>query len=284
MEKISAKRAGVALQDALKAEGIKDFGYYGSLVRGWVPANHCNSLELGIKPREKGGIYWFIEVETEGVVQFSKYENDDDRYAPQNPEAMHSIFEAAFARLGLEVMALTLEGWSDQSTMIRYRVWTPHPEWLEPYDETNRQRYPHNGTLVSVKFSAPWSYPGKLPAYVMKDGEIRLPRASIDALASYRQHNGRPIIHGEIDEMNWAFFQAANGRRGASMGSDCRKITDFWGNQVETWRGPSGIMSIEDRFAIDIPYDIGGEDASNVEVEAQFGSWPWNAAGVAPSP
>lgn len=278
MDKITAKRAGLALQDALRAEGITDFGHYGSMIKGWIPANYMNSLELGLKPRKDGDLDWFIDLDVEGFVEFEDDPFEEGEYLPVDALAVRPVVAAAFARMGIDLLGLKVDGRSPDTKRIRYTATTPYPDWLEAYDEVNTTHPPHDGTLVAIKFQSPWAYPGRLPAYQMKDRSIRMPRETIDALLAHRRYNGQPIVEGEIDSNGWTNLKAADGSRGAYSISQGMTVTDFWGNRVMTWEAPARIVDVQDRFGLDIPYAVGGKDASQVDVEAQHGDWPWTGS------
>lgn len=286
MTKIPAKRAAAALRNALDAEGVQPGDFYSREIMGWVPPNYMNSLELGLKPTAEGRLQWFVGVNGDGIVDFVEDPFNEGEHSPDTPEKMHPYFQRAFGRLGLKVIEFRNDRWSSDETNLGYTILTDHPEWLEPYSPKNEVRPEHDGALVTVSIFDDSPGLKGMPAYLMKDGSFRIPRATVDAIAALKVR-GEPICTGGVDTNGQLFMKRVVAGRASTIYTAREPLVDFWGNKVDAWEIPARLVRPESRFQPSIPYEVNGRSASDLgftDLDPQYGPAPWSDEAAAPAP
>lgn len=285
MSKIPARRAAAALRNALTLEGVSPGDFYSLENLGWVQPSHMNSLELGIKPTDDGKLKWFVGVSGDGIVRFDEDNFHEGEHTPGNPEVMLPYFKKAFARLGLQVLDLGNDRWSPDTTDLGYVVTTPTPDWLEPYSPANKVVPEHDGALITAQIFDGSGFLRGAPAYLMKDGYVRIPRETVDALLALRS-GGKPVCEGGVLPNGTLHVKRVQGPA-ASIYAGKEPVTDFWGNKVDAWEVPAHFVKVHTRFRPEVAYEVNGKPIAELafeELDAQYGPAPWLEAPTTPTP
>lgn len=284
--KITAMRAAAALRNALALEGVKPGDFYSRINKGWIAPNYMNSLELGLKPTDDGRLQWFVGVDGDGIVDFVEDPFEEGETIPDTPEKMVPYLRRAFARMGVELVEARKDRWSGESTAMGYVAITSYPEWLEAYDPSNRNIPEHDGTLITIGIFEDSPALKGMPAYLMRNGSVRIPRETVDAIASLR-HRGEPVCTGGVDANGQLFLKRVAAGRASTIYTSREPVTDFWGHSIDAWEIPARLIKIENSFSPSIPYEVDGRQAADMtfeEIDAQYGPAPWANETAAPAP
>lgn len=301
MAKISAVRTVQALRHELENVGLRrTSNLNGANTVGWIEKNHLGSTGYSIRPLPDGTLDWHLVVSGRPHMRYSEYRevSGDETYtlhSPDNPEVVIPRIRKAFAALGIEVKEARCTGhqtmWDDD---VDFNVTTAKPEWLADWDPRNRESAaPFLPRLVSGSVAA-YSAPARiaatrgLPAYHLGGSEYALTREAVEHIversAEYKgqswSSNGDPSLLPD-----GSFLVEREGKKAVFSP---KRITNFWGDDVDVYVLPKNVFEADVRYSSQVPVMVAGEVRvpDFPTLDAQFSDdAPWSVEpSAAPKP